>query len=244
MVRVLVTQNKEKFESTKMQLQEIYKFVKSKEEFFKDQIIHEDETNYGKAAVLIPVIINLRNEIEVLCTVRHRKVAMYDGEVCLPGGKVDKEDKTVCDTALRESFEEIGLHPSNVEIITVLPAYAKRKGKRYKVSSVIGIIKNSFYAKLNPDEVIDVFTVSLKRFLDPPYYMSSWKTNCIQEVGIVTQQSYKLLGFTYFLLVVHFVFIYGQLPHKNVLNQYTEKYLKIFESVVNCKGFSNISSKL
>ena len=244
MVRVLVTQNEEKFESTKMQLQEIYKFVKSKEEFFKDQIVHEDGSNYGKAAVLIPLIINLRNDIEVLCTVRHRKVAMYDGEVCLPGGKVDKEDKTICDTALRESFEEIGLHPSNVEIITVLPAYAKRKGKRYNVSSVIGIIKNSFYAKLNPEEVVDVFTVSLKRFLDPPYYLSSWKTNCIQEVGTVTQRSYRLLGFTYFLLAVHFVFIYGQLPHKDIVNQYTGKYLKIFESAVDYKGFPNILCKL
>lgn len=28
-----------------------------------------------------------------------------------PGGNVDKRDKNVVDTALRETFEEIGIHP-------------------------------------------------------------------------------------------------------------------------------------
>jgi len=35
-----------------------------------------------------------------------------------PGGRVDKEDKSIEDTALRETSEELGIHPEQVEIWT------------------------------------------------------------------------------------------------------------------------------
>lgn len=47
-------------------------------------------------------------------------VISFSGEVSLPGGRREKGDKNDAETALREAYEEIGLDPSIVEIVTVL----------------------------------------------------------------------------------------------------------------------------
>lgn len=48
------------------------------------------------------------------------------GEVCLPGGKQDPEDHDDIQCALREAHEELGLHPSTVQIIAQLPPFISK----------------------------------------------------------------------------------------------------------------------
>ena len=50
------------------------------------------------------------------------------GEVALPGGKRDKEDKDDIATALREAKEEIGLDPSLVKIVTTVEPFISKVG--------------------------------------------------------------------------------------------------------------------
>ena len=50
------------------------------------------------------------------------------GEVALPGGKRDKEDKDDIATALREAKEEIGLDPSLVKIVTTVKPFISKVG--------------------------------------------------------------------------------------------------------------------
>ena len=42
---------------------------------------------------------------------------VHSGQIGLPGGRYEAYDQTLEHTALRESFEEIGVDPSNIEII-------------------------------------------------------------------------------------------------------------------------------
>lgn len=48
------------------------------------------------------------------------------GEVSLPGGKAEEDDKDDGDTATREAKEEIGLDPSLVNVVTVLEPFLSK----------------------------------------------------------------------------------------------------------------------
>ena len=41
----------------------------------------------------------------------------HPGQIAFPGGKKDQIDSSPIETALRETQEEVGLNPKNVEII-------------------------------------------------------------------------------------------------------------------------------
>ena len=53
-------------------------------------------------------------------------VCFHSGEVALPGGKREEGDANDVDTALREAREEIGLDPSHVTVITLLPPFTTK----------------------------------------------------------------------------------------------------------------------
>ncbi|KAI0923980.1 hypothetical protein AcW1_006776 [Taiwanofungus camphoratus] len=75
-------------------------------------IYNPDETH---AAVLVP-FCNVKGVPGILLEVRG-KLRTHSGEVSFPGGRVDKADESRLTTALRESEEEIGIHPDQVEIL-------------------------------------------------------------------------------------------------------------------------------
>jgi len=60
------------------------------------------------AAVLV-IIHYTHTSPHILLTKRNSTLARHGGEIAFPGGAFSKQDKTLCDTALRETCEEIGL---------------------------------------------------------------------------------------------------------------------------------------
>jgi len=87
----------------------------------------------------------------------------------LPGGRRDPEDKTIVDTALRETYEEIDIHPSEIEILgqhAALPSV----DKSLIIYPIVGYIKQPVDVhdiKYNHHEVSDVFTLTLDELLNP-----------------------------------------------------------------------------
>ena len=53
---------------------------------------------------------------ELIFTLRSKKVSSHGGEVSFPGGMKEDKDRSLEETALRESHEEIGLDPTKVTI--------------------------------------------------------------------------------------------------------------------------------
>ncbi|CAH8278135.1 unnamed protein product [Arabidopsis lyrata] len=106
-----------------------------------------------------------KNELRVILTKRSSTLSSHPGEVALPGGKRDEEDKDDIATALREAREEIGLDPSLVTIISVLEPFVNKKGM--SVVPVIGFLldKKAFKPLPNPAEVEEIFDVPLEMFL-------------------------------------------------------------------------------
>ena len=117
-----------------------------------------------QAAVLIPLLLH-EGGLSVLLTQRTQHLHDHAGQISFPGGRMDPQDLTPENTALRESQEEIGLNPANVEIVGHLPQYLTVSG--YSVTPVIGLVQAQAKYVHDEFEVADVFEVPLSFLMDP-----------------------------------------------------------------------------
>lgn len=118
------------------------------------------------AAVLLGLV--MRQEPMVLLTRRANHMSTHSGQVAFPGGKVDPQDTDVRHTALREAHEEVGLHPSRVQVLGELPTYTT--GSAFVVTPVVALIDPEFQATPNPSEVAQVFEVPLSFLMNPAHH--------------------------------------------------------------------------
>ncbi|KAG4945654.1 Nudix hydrolase 15, mitochondrial [Glycine soja] len=118
-----------------------------------------------RAAVLICVFEGADGNLRVFLTQRASSLSTHSGEVALPGGKREEGDADDVQTALREAKEEIGLDPSLVSVITLLPPFHTKYG--VTIIPVVGVLfdKDAFSPVLNSAEVEAIFDVPLEMFL-------------------------------------------------------------------------------
>ena len=115
------------------------------------------------AAVLLPIIFQKEGP-QVVLTRRAKTLKFHAGQIAFPGGKVEKTDSSEMQTAIRESFEEVGLQPKGVRVFGMLPRHETVTG--YLISPFVGLIKNSTKLKAELSEVSEIFNVPLKFLLN------------------------------------------------------------------------------
>lgn len=124
------------------------------------------------AAVLVPLFHD-GTEYHLLLTQRSNKVLHHKGQISFPGGKPHKADAHLLDTALRESWEEIGLNPKDVEIIGELDDTPTRTSG-FSISPFIALIPYPYTFTRNPHEIDDILSVPLSALMNP--------SNCKQKM--------------------------------------------------------------
>ena len=120
--------------------------------------------NLIRAAVLIP-IYEKAGEIYILFTKRTEEVEHHKGQISFPGGARSKEDKSLLDTALRESFEEIGLRPEVVEVLGELDD-ERTFSTNFIISPFVAFVPYPYQFKPNPEEVKELIEVPLSALLN------------------------------------------------------------------------------
>ncbi len=82
---------------------------------------HIPKGDHSVSSVLIPIGWNSQTDREeILLTKRTDWVETHKGQISFPGGFWESSDRHLLDTALRETEEEIGTKPSDVEILGAL----------------------------------------------------------------------------------------------------------------------------
>lgn len=86
----------------------------------------------------------------------------WSGDIAFPGGRVERSDRNFIDTALRETFEEVGIPKENLEVITVLDVEETRGNIRYIVAPIVSKLKVRNVSLRLGGEVERAFWVELK----------------------------------------------------------------------------------
>lgn len=118
------------------------------------------------AAVLVGIVTH--PQPTVLLTRRTAHLSTHSGQVAFPGGKVDAEDASSADTALREAREEVGLDPRHVQVLGTLHEYVT--GTAFIVTPVVALIEPGHTIVPNPHEVDEVFEVPLAFLMNPAHH--------------------------------------------------------------------------
>jgi 8-oxo-dGTP pyrophosphatase MutT (NUDIX family) len=99
-------------------------------------------------------------------TVRKGDLADHAGQISFPGGSAESADGSLMETALREAEEEIDLSRGLVEVIGELEEMYIPPSN-FRVSPFVGLLPPEAELVLAPDEVAEIFTVSLERLTAP-----------------------------------------------------------------------------
>lgn len=116
------------------------------------------------SAVLIPVFMT-ENGPELLFSKRSMSLKHQPGDICFPGGRREGRENAL-QTALRETYEEIGIPAENINILGctdfVVTSYAAI------ITPFVGLVKNMTPDNLviNTDEVEETFIIPLKYFME------------------------------------------------------------------------------
>jgi 8-oxo-dGTP pyrophosphatase MutT (NUDIX family) len=116
------------------------------------------------AAVLIPLFSH-DGEWHTLFTERTDDVEEHQGQVSFPGGVIEEDDRDPTFTALRETFEEIGVSPDDVQVLGTLDTLLTVT--QFEIVPVVGVIPWPYQFQINPSEVREVFGVPLHWLMDP-----------------------------------------------------------------------------
>ena len=156
-------------------------------------------------AVLIPLVPVLSShasdaaiaDYDVVYTLRSENLPSHKGQVAFPGGKRCGSE-ALLETALRESSEEIGVVPADVEILGCLDDVSTMAGQ-FVITPWVGLLPAGYEFHANPSEVADICTVRLSELGNPRHHGRStrqWNGNTY-EILTITAGRHEIWGATH-----------------------------------------------
>ena len=192
-------------------------FIKSKlKSFNSSSRISLEDPFFTPSAVLFPLIPHEENPYEIILIHRSNMGLRHRGEISFPGGKFDpKYDKSLKDTALRETKEEIGVPNEKVKIIGCLDDFPTMT--KFIITPFISIIDKNQKLKRDEREVQKILKVPIDFFLMKVNFREQsidiendkfpiFYFNYIDEIN---GNPYTIWGATAYMIVTFIETIYG-----------------------------------
>ena len=124
-----------------------------------------DITTAKQAAVMALFYQDINQNTKLVLILRKTYKGVHSAQVGFPGGKVEPEDKNLQETALRETFEEVGV---GIEEMTVVKALTKIyiPPSHFNVFPFLGYCTKTPQLKKQEEEVEAILEVNIDAFLD------------------------------------------------------------------------------
>ena len=117
-----------------------------------------------KIAAVMMLFYPKNGKTHLVLIVRNSYKGVHSAQIAFPGGKYEIKDEIFENTALRETHEEVGVHPDNMEIIkTFTPMYIPPSD--FMVHPFLGICKEEIIFVPDPTEVANIIELPLMVFL-------------------------------------------------------------------------------
>ncbi len=163
----------------KFELCEIKTKINNLKTSSSEEVISSD--TFTPASVLIP-LYEKDNITYLLFTKRTEKVRHHKGQICFPGGKFDIGDKDLETTALRETYEEIGIKEQDITILGKINNMVTITN--FIVSPYVGSFSYPYDFKVSTDEIDEIIEVPLYHLLD--------KKNFREEIREINDIKYPI----------------------------------------------------
>lgn len=116
------------------------------------------------AAVMILLFRDSNGDLSTVL-IKRRESGVHGAQIALPGGKMEESDADLYFTAIRETHEEIGVHPQQIELIGKLsPLYIPPS--RFYVTPVVGWLHGEPEFTIAEAEISQITIVPVKTLLD------------------------------------------------------------------------------
>ena len=131
-------------------------------------------SNYSEASVMVLFKNNYSNkDSSIIIIKRKSNLRKHAGQIAFPGGRKEKFDKNLQETAERETEEEVNISKDKYQVIGHFPKFYTGTG--YVVTPYLGIINKEAEfqkkIKLNDDEVEKIFFAKTDLLLSPQYHI-------------------------------------------------------------------------
>ncbi len=119
---------------------------------------------YLHAAVMV-LLFPVNGRLHILFSKRALHLKHQPGDICFPGGR-QEGNETPLETALRETWEELGIPSQCIQVLGQTDYIITTAGAI--ITPFVGYVKNMAVEDIlfSPDEVEDIFTVPISYFQD------------------------------------------------------------------------------
>lgn len=121
------------------------------------------DSSLSPAGVLV-VVYPKDGEYCILLNKRSQLVEYHKGEISFPGGSVDPEDENLLATAIRETHEEMGIHPDDIEYLGDLDDMSTISN--FLINAFVATIPYPYDFKPSEFEVAEVLEVPISHLRD------------------------------------------------------------------------------
>jgi 8-oxo-dGTP pyrophosphatase MutT (NUDIX family) len=122
------------------------------------------ETKNPKTAAVMMLFYPKNGRTHLVLIVRNSYQGVHSAQIAFPGGKYEPRDQIFENTALRETHEEIGIHPDNIEIKKAFTRLYIQPSN-FMVYPFLGICKEEIVFIPDNNEVADIIELPLSVFL-------------------------------------------------------------------------------
>ncbi|MDX8340995.1 CoA pyrophosphatase [Draconibacterium sp. IB214405] len=132
----------------------------------------EDQSKVKPSSVLV-LLFPDDDGLKVCLIKRPTYMKHHAGQIALPGGRIEANE-SACETALRETFEEIGITEDKIRILGTLSSFYVEVS-RFQITPLVGWMDTKPEFKLCPDEVEKAILFPIAAF-KPPHPTIELKT--------------------------------------------------------------------
>ncbi len=151
------------------------------------------DANPKRAGVMALFYPDVEQQTRLLLILRKVYQGVHSNQIGFPGGKVERIDKNLMETALRETHEEVGVPPGEVEVIKEL-SEVYIPPSNFLVRPYIGLYPNPRPFVKEDFEVESIVEVYLKDFMDDSNHINEVLTTSYAKN--IDVPAFKLNGYT------------------------------------------------
>jgi 8-oxo-dGTP pyrophosphatase MutT (NUDIX family) len=188
--------------------QKLYKIIQDNLKQREIKTYQYAKVPFRKAAVIIPIFFK-NQEAHLLFTKRTHHVEHHKGQISFPGGMKDTADTDLKETAIRETWEEMGIEGKDITILGRTDNFLTNTN--FMVTPFVGHFPHPYPYTINKGEIASVLEVPISDLVNPQVFrIEKWKRNGILwDVHFYNYNGENIWGVTGFLLSNFLTIVFG-----------------------------------